>query len=123
MSTARKNILPEFESYDFASIVLKCYPKIKVLPMLLKTKKKEVKITKNSNFETKTRFFEFQIAINWLKLAQIGRIAHQKFRLASYSYQKNNFVLRPKIEEDVLKILPPQRPFLGGGGKIIKCCF
>ena len=68
------------------------------------------------------RFFEFQIAINWLKLVKIGRITHQKFRLAPYFHQKKQFALTQKIEGNIPKTLPPQkRPFFGGGGKIIKC--
>jgi len=54
---------------------------------ILKKKKKLPNLPKNTE---NPRFFEFQIAINLSELAQIGRIAYQKFLLALYSYQKTN---------------------------------
>ena len=50
-------------------------------------KKKLPNLPKNTE---NPRFFEFQTAINWPELAQIGWITYQKFRLALYFYQKKN---------------------------------
>jgi hypothetical protein len=58
-------------------------------------------------------------------MAEIGQITYKKFGLAPYSYQILYFVLKPKIDEDILKSLPPKKTvflflfFEKGGGGIL----